>query len=183
MSFFDFLKRPEAPSQSVVVHRVGAPDSDAAQAETTGSAAAAADAIEPQVLRQELAQAIRSGDLDKLTCLCQRHEKSIFERGMIWMRIPSGIRSNPKVLRWYGQGVGLMARACARQLNKPELLERVRQIEKRLSTPRPPGTIAARAAQTKAAAQPKPPVVKIMAAIRQQEAIVATQEAAVRESA
>lgn len=86
-------------------------------------------AITPDGLRQQLFDAAAAGDEQKLCTLCQTHEKSIFEQGMIWSKVPPEIRSSPTLLRWYGSGLKAIAKFCAEKLGKPELMEQVRDIE------------------------------------------------------
>ncbi|MGD0542227.1 MAG: hypothetical protein ABSB33_11990 [Tepidisphaeraceae bacterium] len=86
-------------------------------------------AITPDRLRRELFDAAAAGDEEKLTCLCQIHEKSIFEQGMIWAKVPQEIQSSPALKRWYGNGLKAIATYCAERLGKPELMNQVRQIE------------------------------------------------------
>jgi len=86
-------------------------------------------AITPDRLRKELFDAAAAGDEEKLTCLCQVHEKSIFEQGMIWAKVPQEIQSSPALKRWYGNGLKAIATYCAERLGKPELMNQVRQIE------------------------------------------------------
>lgn len=83
----------------------------------------------PERLRKELFDAAASGDDEKLTCLCQSHEKSIFEQGMIWSKLPAEIRSNPNLMRWYGNGLRAIATFCAERLGKPELMDQVKQMD------------------------------------------------------
>jgi hypothetical protein len=85
--------------------------------------------VSPEVLRKELFDAVAAQDDEKLTCLCQAHEKSIFEQGVIWSQVPSEIRSNPVLLRWYGNGLKAIALYCADRLGKPELLEQLRKLD------------------------------------------------------
>ena len=58
------------------------------------------------------------------------HEKSIFEQGMIWSKVPPEIRSSPVLLKWYGNGLKAIARFCADRLGKPELMEQVKAFAK-----------------------------------------------------
>jgi hypothetical protein len=83
----------------------------------------------PENLRRQLFAAVASGNKEKLTCLCQIHEKSIFHRKLIWANLPKSIRSNPKVLQWYGTGLSAIASFCARRLGKPELMEQLRKVK------------------------------------------------------
>jgi hypothetical protein len=85
--------------------------------------------ITPDRLRQELFDAAASGDEEKLTCLCQQHEKSIFEQGMIWSKLPPEIEGSPMLARWYGNGLKAIAKFCAERLGKPELMDQVKQID------------------------------------------------------
>ncbi len=82
-----------------------------------------------QELRRQLFDAAASGDEQQLTCLCQRHENSIFEQGLIWSNVPSEIRENPTLLRWYGNGLTAIATFCAQRLGKPELMDKVKQMQ------------------------------------------------------
>jgi hypothetical protein len=86
-------------------------------------------AITPDRLRKELFDAAAAGDEEKLTCLCQAHEKSIFEQGMIWSKLPPEIQSNAKLKQWYGNGLKAIATYCAKRLGKPELMDQVRHID------------------------------------------------------
>jgi hypothetical protein len=86
-------------------------------------------AMTPDRLRKELFDAAAAGDEEKLTCLCQAHEKSIFEQGMIWSKLPSGIQSSPALMRWYSNGLKAIAHFCAERLGKPELMDQVKQME------------------------------------------------------
>jgi len=81
----------------------------------------------PEALRRQLFAAVAAGNKDKLTCLCQIHEKSIFHKKLIWSNLPLSIRSNPRVLQWYGTGLSAIASFCARRLGKPELMDYLRQ--------------------------------------------------------
>jgi hypothetical protein len=83
----------------------------------------------PDQLRKQLFDAAASGDEEQLCSLCQAHEKSIFEQGMIWSKVPPEIRSSPVLMRWYGNGLKAIARFCADRLGKPELMEQVRTFE------------------------------------------------------
>jgi hypothetical protein len=85
-------------------------------------------------LRHQLFEAATSGDKQKLICLCQIHEKLIFQRKVIWSKLPLSIRSNPRVLHWYWAGLTAIASFCARRLGKPELMDALRH------TPSPPIT-------------------------------------------
>jgi hypothetical protein len=85
-------------------------------------------------LRHQLFEAAISGDKQKLICLCQIHEKLIFQRKLIWSKLPLSIRSNPRVLHWYWAGLTAVASFCARRLGKPELMDSLRH------TPAPPTT-------------------------------------------
>jgi hypothetical protein len=117
MGLFGFRKRsrPEPAQEPVLIElripRVNEPE------------------LTPQQLRQELFDAVSSGDEDRLTCLCKSHEKSIFEQGMIWSKVPAEIRGSPALLRWYGNGLKAVARYCADRLGKPELMNQVKEIE------------------------------------------------------
>jgi hypothetical protein len=86
-------------------------------------------AVTPDGLRKQLFDAAAVGDEDKLCTLCQMHEKSIFEQGMIWSNVPPEIRASPVLLRWYGNGLKAIARFCAEKLGKPELMDQVRELE------------------------------------------------------
>ncbi|MGD0769186.1 MAG: hypothetical protein ABSB42_13455 [Tepidisphaeraceae bacterium] len=86
-------------------------------------------AVTPDGLRKQLFDAAAVGDEDKLCSLCQAHEKSIFEQGMIWSKVPPEIRASPVLLRWYGNGLKAIARFCAEKLGKPELMDQVREFE------------------------------------------------------
>ncbi len=118
MGLFGFLKRakPSPASDPVIIElripKVNEPD------------------ITPDQLRQELFDAAATGDEEKLCVLCQQHEKSIFEQGMIWSKVPPEIRSSPKLLKWYANGLKSIARFCADRLGKPELLDQMREIER-----------------------------------------------------
>jgi hypothetical protein len=90
--------------------------------------------VTPESLRNKLFAAAASaaqGDDEKLTCLCQEHEKSIFEQGLIWTQVPPAIRANPALLRWYGSGLYAIASYCAHRLGKPELIKKIPQFESR----------------------------------------------------
>jgi hypothetical protein len=86
-------------------------------------------ALTPQQLREQLFDAAATGDEEKLCTLCQLHEKSIFEQGMIWSRVPEEIRASPTLLKWYANGLKAIARFCADRLGKPELMDQVKEIE------------------------------------------------------
>ena len=86
-------------------------------------------AVTPEGLRKQLFDAVAQGDEDKLCGLCQAHEKSIFQQGMIWSKVPPEIRASPVLLRWYGNGLMAIARFCAEKLGKPELMDQVREID------------------------------------------------------
>jgi hypothetical protein len=117
MGLFGFLKRekPAPASDPVIIQlripKVNEPD------------------ITPDQLRQELFDAAATGDEEKLCVLCQQHEKSIFEQGMIWSKVPLEIRSSPMLLKWYSNGLKSIARFCADRLGKPELMDQVKEIE------------------------------------------------------
>jgi hypothetical protein len=83
----------------------------------------------PQDLRQKLFDAAASGNEDQLCELCVRHEKLIFDEGMIWARVPPEIRSNPKLAQWYGSGLRSIAKFCANHLGKPELMNQVKKLD------------------------------------------------------
>jgi hypothetical protein len=85
--------------------------------------------ITPETLRKQLFDAVALGDEDKLCRLCQVHEKSIFEQGMIWSKVPPEITASPALMRWYGSGLKVIARFCAERLGKPELMDRVPEFE------------------------------------------------------
>ena len=117
MGLFGFLKRekPLPASDPVIIElripKVNEPD------------------ITPDQLRQELFDAAATGDEEKLCGLCQQHEKSIFEQGMIWSKVPLEIRSSPVLLKWYANGLRAIARFCSERLGKPELMNQMREIE------------------------------------------------------
>jgi hypothetical protein len=117
MGLFGFLKRakPLPASDPVIIElripKVNEPD------------------ITPDQLRQELFDAAATGDEEKLCVLCQQHEKSIFEQGMIWSKVPPEIRSSPKLRKWYANGLKAIARFCADRLDKPELMKQIKEIE------------------------------------------------------
>src|SRR5271154_4474395 len=117
MGLFGFIKRakPLPASDPVVIElripKVNEPD------------------ITPDELRRELFDAAAARDEERLCSLCQSHEKSIFEQGMIWSKVPPEIRSNPVLLRWYGNGLKAIARFCAERLGKPELMKQIREID------------------------------------------------------
>lgn len=118
MGLFGFLKRPTKPlpaSEPVVIElrvpKVNDPD------------------ITPDHLRRQLFDAAASGDEEKLCSLCQQHEKSIFQQGMIWSNVPPEIRSSPMLLRWYANGLKAIARFCSERLGKPELMNQMGEIE------------------------------------------------------
>jgi len=83
----------------------------------------------PDYLRRLLFDAAAAGDEEKLCTLCQTHEKDIFQQGMIWSKVPAEIRSSPTLLRWYGNGLKAIAKFCADRLNKPELMDQVKEFE------------------------------------------------------
>jgi|HubBroStandDraft_1064217.scaffolds.fasta_scaffold123742_1 hypothetical protein len=90
--------------------------------------------LTPELLRNKLFAAAASaaqGDDEKLTCLCQKHEKSIFQDGLIWTQVPPAIRANPRLLRWYGNGLVALASACAQRLGKPELIKKIPKLDLR----------------------------------------------------
>jgi len=90
--------------------------------------------VTPESLRIKLFAAAASaaaGDEEKLTCLCQKHEDSIFEQGLIWTQVPPAIRANPALLRWYGSGLVAIAAFCAQRMGKPELMKKLPQLEVR----------------------------------------------------
>src|SRR5271166_3860433 len=100
MAFFGFRKRSKArPAESpdpVVIElripKVNEPE------------------MTPDELRSQLFDAAASGDEQKLCGLCQAHEKSIFEQGMIWSKVPPEIRASPVLQRWYINGLKAIAR-------------------------------------------------------------------------
>ena len=121
MGLFGFLKRSKPkPAEPVLIElripRVNEPQ------------------LTPQQLRQQLFDAASAGDDEKLTCLCKSHEKSIFEQGMIWSKVPEEIRASAPLLRWYGNGLKAVASYCADRLGKPELMNQVKEFE----APQPP---------------------------------------------
>jgi hypothetical protein len=83
----------------------------------------------PSDLREKLFAAALAGDEDKLAFLCQCHEKSIYEQGVIWTNVPPPIRANPTLLRWYGTGLKTIATFCAHRLGKPELVKKIKQFD------------------------------------------------------
>jgi len=85
--------------------------------------------ITPDHLRKQLFDAVAAGDEERLCGICRKHEKSIFDQGMIWSKVPDEIRANPTLLRWYGNGLKAIARFCAEKLGRPELMDQVREIE------------------------------------------------------
>jgi hypothetical protein len=85
--------------------------------------------VTPDGLRKQLFDAAATGDNQKLCQLCQQHEKSIFDQGMIWSKVPPEIRASPRLLHWYATGLKAIARFCAENLGKPELMNQVRDIE------------------------------------------------------
>ncbi len=92
------------------------------------------EVVTPESLRNKLFAAAASaaqGDEDKLTCLCQKHEKSIFHEGLIWKQVPPAIRANPALLRWYGSGLVAITTLCAQRLGKPELMKKIPQLDLR----------------------------------------------------
>ena len=91
--------------------------------------------VTPDGLRKQLFDAAASGDNQKLCQLCQQHENSIFQQGMIWSKVPPEIRASPRLLHWYATGLKAIARFCADNLGKPELMNQVRDIES-LPTPK-----------------------------------------------
>jgi len=117
MGLFSFRKRPPAPPATdpvlieLRIPKVNEPE------------------ITPDQLRSMLFDAAATGDEEKLCTLCQTHEKSIFQQGMIWSKVPAEIRSSPKLLKWYGNGLKAIAKFCAIRLNKPELMEQIKQFE------------------------------------------------------
>jgi hypothetical protein len=97
--------------------------------------------LTPEKLRNKLFAAAASaaqGDEDQLTCLCQKHEKSIFQDGLIWTQVPPAIRANPALLRWYGSGLVAIATACAQRLGKPELMKKIPKLDVRPVSGRAP---------------------------------------------
>lgn len=117
MGLFGFRKKPpeRLPSDAVVIElripKVNDPP------------------MTPDYLRKQLFDAAASGDEQKLCRLCQQHEKSIFDQGMIWSKVPPEIRSSPVLLKWYANGLKAIARFCADKLGKPELMQQVREFE------------------------------------------------------
>ena len=85
--------------------------------------------LTPDALRKMLFDAAASGDDQKLCQLCQQHENSIFQQGLIWSKVPPEIRASPRLLRWYANGLKAIARYCAQRLGKPELMNQIRDIE------------------------------------------------------
>jgi hypothetical protein len=83
----------------------------------------------PGELRRQLFDAAAAGDETKLCSICQENEKSIFEQGMIWSKIPEEVRGSPVLLKWYCNGLKAIARFCADRLGKPELMEQVKGME------------------------------------------------------
>jgi hypothetical protein len=80
-------------------------------------------------LRGQLFDAAAAGDDEKLCALCQKHEKSIFQQGMLWTDVPPEIRASPRLLHWYANGLRAIARFCSDRLGKPELMEQVQQFD------------------------------------------------------
>ena len=117
MGLFGFLKRakPTPVTDPVIIElripKVNEPD------------------MTPGELRRQLFDAAAAGDEEKLCTICQEHEKSIFEQGMIWSRIPDEVRSSPMVLRWYCNGLRAIARFCADRLGKPELMDQMKGMD------------------------------------------------------
>jgi hypothetical protein len=117
MGLFGFLKRTKPlPASDPVVIELRIPKVNEPE-------------ITPDQLRRQLFDAAATGDEDQLCLLCQAHEKSIFEQGMIWSKVPPEIRSNPVLLRWYGNGLRAIARFCADRLGKPELMEQIKAFD------------------------------------------------------
>jgi hypothetical protein len=117
MGLFGFLKREKpAPIDDPVVIELRIPKVNEPE-------------ITPDQLRQQLFDAAATGDEDKLCTLCRQHEKSIFQQGMIWSKVPPEIRTSPVLLKWYGNGLKAIAKFCAERLGKPELMDQVKEIE------------------------------------------------------
>src|SRR5579872_4418543 len=119
MGFFGFLKKrakPMPPATEPVVIELRIPKVNEPE-------------MTPDQLRKKLFDAAASGDEDQLCMLCQTHEKSIFEQGMIWSKVPPEIRSSPVLLKWYANGLKAIARFCADRLGKPELMEQVKAFD------------------------------------------------------
>ncbi|MGD1277717.1 MAG: hypothetical protein ABR964_10900 [Tepidisphaeraceae bacterium] len=131
MGFFSFRRRSKAVAPSArlpVVRQIRALPKE--------------ELPTPQGLRQKLfdaATAAAAGDEDPLACLCQLHEKSIFEQGLIWSQVPPEIRANPALLRWYGNGLQTIAQFCADRLGKPELMDKLKKLELQLPPEGPDG--------------------------------------------
>jgi hypothetical protein len=118
--------------------------------------------LTPDALRRQLFDAVSAGDEQKLCTLCQAHEKSIFEQGMIWSKVPPEIRSSPKLLRWYAGGLRAIAKFCAEKLGKPELMDQLRETEflPDLTPPKPVQTKAVQQKPTQQKAMQSKPSVK-----------------------
>lgn len=91
---------------------------------------------EPGQLRRMLLDAAASGDEGKLACLCREHQDFILQNTAGWLQVPDEFRTSPQVYEWYGDGLRTIARFCADQLGRSELLEHL------------PATDASRAALT-----------------------------------
>ncbi|MDP9172505.1 MAG: hypothetical protein M3O30_01390 [Planctomycetota bacterium] len=107
MAFFGFGKRSQ--SEPVAESLAAAPVVVSAPPPPAGRT------IVPSNLSQQLFKAARlaaDGDDAELRRLCKRHQRSIHAQGLLSGSIPSAIRANPTLLRWYRDGLASIAAMC-----------------------------------------------------------------------
>lgn len=79
-------------------------------------------APKPEALRERLFDAAAAGDPGALLELCQKHAEQIAQHFPAWRKLPEALRSDPKQIQRYGEGLIAVARCFAERLDRPELL-------------------------------------------------------------
>jgi len=132
MHLFDLFGRsrvkssvPAARSPAVIRPRVAAKPAIARVLDTAPP--------EPHDLRRLILAAVASNDAERLATMFRDNADGIVVHAVDWMKVPDALRSNPAAVRWYGEGMRAVAQYCAERLNRPDLFQRLDELE--LSNP------------------------------------------------
>lgn len=111
MGLFDLLKRPapaKKPPHVVVMRELPSPKAaEKAPPPTTA-----------EELRQQLLQAVATGDEARLTDLCRTHRDFILESASTWLIVPDTLKDNPAATDWYVRGISQLTQLCRNEIER-----------------------------------------------------------------
>lgn len=81
------------------------------------------DPREETDLKSVLFEAVQSGDIDRLTQLCEQNAQAILEAFPRWRNVPEPLRGDPSLVKVYGEGLQGVAQHFAEVRQDPSLVQ------------------------------------------------------------